>query len=164
MLNSFLKSRIPEAKRLVRELRKKYDYVSVLGTVVNTRQIMVSTHLNSFDEVDNECGFVLKLYKDGRYSEYSCNDIKGLKANEVVKAVTLDKVVSADYKVRMLEEKEHIDNYLREDNSRLSDKQIVDILTKTKEKLQKADERVINVLTRYNKRQTAKIFVSESSA
>ena len=98
MLNSFLKSRIPEAKRLVRELRKKYDYVSVLGTVVNTRQIMVSTHLNSFDEVDNECGFVLKLYKDGRYSEYSCNDIKGLKANEVVKAVTLDKVVSADYK------------------------------------------------------------------
>ena len=161
MLNSFLKSRIPEAKRLVRELRKKYDYVSVLGTVVNTRQIMVSTHLNSFDEVDNECGFVLKLYKDGRYSEYSCNDIKGLKANEVVKAVTLDKVVSADYKVRMLEEKEHIDNYLREDNSRLSDKQIVDILTKTKEKLQKADERVINVLTRYNKRQTSKIFVSE---
>ncbi|MBR0417781.1 MAG: TldD/PmbA family protein [Erysipelotrichaceae bacterium] len=161
MLNSFLKSRIPEAKRLVRELRKKYDYVSVLGTVVNTRQIMVSTHLNSFDEVDNECGFVLKLYKDGRYSEYSCNDIKGLKVNEVVKAVTLDKVVSADYKVRMLEEKEHIDNYLREDNSRLSDKQIVDILTKTKEKLQKADERVINVLTRYNKRQTSKIFVSE---
>ncbi len=161
MLNSFLKSRISEAKRLVRELRKKYDYVSVLGTVVNTRQIMVSTHLNSFDEVDNECGFVLKLYKDGRYSEYSCNDIKGLKANEVVKAVTLDKVVSADYKVRMLEEKEHIDNYLREDNSRLSDKQIVDILTKTKEKLQKADERVINVLTRYNKRQTSKIFVSE---
>ncbi len=161
MLNSFLKSRIPEAKRLVRELRKKYDYVSVLGTVVNTRQIMVSTHLNSFDEVDNECGFVLKLYKDGRYSEYSCNDIKGLKANEVVKAVTLDKVVSADYKVRMLEEKEHIDNYLREDKSKLSDKQIVDILTKTKEKLQKADERVINVLTRYNKRQTSKIFVSE---
>ena len=161
MLNSFLKSRIPEAKRLVRELKKKYEYVSVLGTVVNTRQIMVSTHLNSSDEVDNECGFVLKLYKDGRYSEYSCNDIKGLKASEVVKAVSLNKVVSADYKVRMLEEKEHQEDYLREDKSKLSDKQIIDVLTKTRDKLQKADERVINVVTRYNKRQTSKIFVSE---
>ena len=161
MLNSFLKSRIPEAKRLVKELGKKYDYVSVLGTVVNTKQIMVSTHLNSMDDVDNECGFVLKLYKDGRYSEYSCNDIKGLKANDVSKAVSLKKVISADFKVKMLEEKEHVENYLREDQAKLSDKQIVEILSRTKNKMHQADERVINVMTRYNKRQTSKIFVSK---
>ena len=66
MLNKYLKSRISEAERLVKDLGKSYDYVSVLGTVVNTRQIMVSTHLRSSEDVDNECGFVIKMYKDGR--------------------------------------------------------------------------------------------------
>ncbi|MBO7677840.1 MAG: hypothetical protein J6S49_10065, partial [Erysipelotrichaceae bacterium] len=161
MLDRYLKSRIPEAERLVRELGKTYDYVSVLGTLVNTRQIMVSTHLKSMEDVDNECGFVLKLYKDGRYSEYSCNDIKGLKAKKVIEAVKLDKIYSADFSVRMLEEEEHREDYLREDRSKLSNDQIFAALSETKDSIEKADERVINVITRYNKRQTSKIFVSK---
>jgi predicted Zn-dependent protease len=84
----------------------------------------VSTHINSSDEVDNECGFVIKVYKDGRYSEYSCNDIRDLKAATVKKAVKLDNIVSADFSVRMLEEKEHNEDYLREDEAKLSDAQI----------------------------------------
>ncbi|MBO7697999.1 MAG: TldD/PmbA family protein, partial [Erysipelotrichaceae bacterium] len=161
MLDRYLKSRIPEAERLVRELGKTYDYVSVLGTLVNTRQIMVSTHLKSMEDVDNECGFVLKLYKDGRYSEYSCNDIKGLKAKKVIEAVKLDKIYSADFSVMMLEEEEHREDYLREDRSKLSNDQIFAALSETKDSIEKADERVINVITRYNKRQTSKIFVSK---
>ncbi|MBQ2656952.1 MAG: TldD/PmbA family protein [Erysipelotrichaceae bacterium] len=161
MLNKYLKSRISEAERLVKDLGKSYDYVSVLGTVVNTRQIMVSTHLRSSEDVDNECGFVIKMYKDGRYCEYSCNDIKGLKAKQVSDAVRLDRIVSADFKVRMLEEEEHREDYLREDKSKLSDKQIIEQLGKIKDMIEKADERVINVIARYNKRQTSKIFVSK---
>ena len=161
MLNQYLKSRMSDAKKLVKELRKKYDYVSILGSFTNTKQIGVSTHLVSFDEVDNECGFVIKVYKEGRYSEYSCNDIKNLKASEITKAVKLDKPYSDDFKVKMLEEESHVEDYLREDESNLSDKQISEVLRKTKDKLQKKDERVINVNTRYTKRQVSKIFVSE---
>ena len=161
MLDKYLKNRIPEAERLVRELGKTYDYVSVLGTLVNTRQIRVSTHINSVEEVDNECGFVVKLYKDGRYSEYSCNDIKGLKANKIIEAVKLNRIVSADFKVMMLEEEEHKEDYLREDKSNLSNGQIIKLLSETKDSIQKADERVINVNTVYVKRQTSKIFVSK---
>ena len=124
MLNKYLKSRITDAKRIVKELKKEYDYVSVLGSVVSTKQITVSTHINSIDEVDSECGFVIKLYKDGRYSEYSCNDIKELKAKDVIKAVKLNKVVSDDFKVKMLEEETLVKDYLREDKSSLSDKEI----------------------------------------
>ncbi|MBR3252117.1 MAG: TldD/PmbA family protein [Erysipelotrichaceae bacterium] len=160
MLDKYLKSRIPEAERLVRDLGKSYDYVSVLGTLVHTGQIRVSTHINSVEDVDNECGFVIKLYKDGRYSEYSCNDIKGLKAKKVIEAVKLDKIVSADFNVRMLEEEEHVEDYLREDDSKLSDKQIISLLSETKDSIEKADERVINVNAVYVKRQTSKIFVS----
>ena len=108
MLNRYLKTRISDARKLVKDLRKHYDYASVLGTCVSNRYITVSTHVNSIDEVDSECGFVIKVYKDGRYSEYSCNDIRGLKAGDVIKAVKLKKIVSADFKVRMLEEKEHV--------------------------------------------------------
>ena len=161
MLDKYLKSRIPEAERLVKELGKTYDYVSVLGTLVNTRQIMVSTHLRSMEDVDNECGFVLKLYKDGRYSEYSCNDIKGLKAKKVIEAIKLDRIYSADFSVKMLEEEEHREDFLREDKSKLSNDQIFEALAEVKDALEKADERVINVITRYNKRQTSKIFVSK---
>ncbi|MBQ2510329.1 MAG: TldD/PmbA family protein, partial [Erysipelotrichaceae bacterium] len=161
MLEKYLKSRIPDAKRLVAELRKHYDYASVLGNYVKTKQIAVSTHSNSIDEIDNECGFVVKVYKDGRYAEYSCNDIRDLKAKDVIKAVKLDEVLSGDFKVAMLEEKEHVEDYLREDPSDLSDRQIMDRLTAAREKLEKSDERVINVVTRYSCRQTSKIFVSE---
>lgn len=160
MLNKFLKSRVVEAKKLVKQLSKEYEYVSILGTLVNTKQILVSTRMNSIDDVDNECGFVIKMYKDGRYFEYSCNDIRDLKPSEVIKAVKLDKIVSADFKVKVLQEKEHVEDYLREDKSNLDDKQIIDILTKTKNSLEKYDEKVINVVTRYSKRQTSKIFVS----
>ena len=160
MLNNYLKTRIPYAKKLVKELRKHYDYASILGSFENNKQIGVSTHINSTDDVDSECGFVIKVYKDGRYSEYSCNDIKDLKASDVIKSVKLNKI-SNKYKVKMLQEEAHVEDFLREDKSKLSDKEIIRILSETKDKIQKSDNRVINVVTRYTKRQTSKIFVSE---
>ncbi len=160
MLNQFLKSRIPGAKKLVKELGKDFDYVSILGTHVSNKIVSVSTHIASIDEVDTECGFVIKVYRNGHYSEYSCNDIDGLKASEVRKSVKLDKTVSDDYQVKMLQEQEHTEDYLREDSDALTDKEIMHILEETKKELHAADERVINVVSRYTKRQTSKIFVS----
>ncbi len=161
MLNKYLKSRIPDARKLVGELRKHYDYASILGSFVTSKTMTVSTHINTVDEVDSECGFVIKVYRDGRYSEYSCNDIRGLKASEINRAIRLEKAFTGDFKVRMLEEKEHVEDYLREDQNDLSDKEIIAILNKTRERIEKKDERVINVLTRYVKRETSKIFVSD---
>lgn len=161
MLDKYLKSRISDAKKLVKELRKEYDYVSILGSVVRNKQIVVSTHITNIDEVDSECGFVIKVYKDGRYSEYSCNDIRGLKAKDVIVAVKLNKIVSDDFKVKMLEEEKLTKNFLREDKSELSDKQILDRLTAVKTKLEKKEKRLINFISRYTKRETSKIFVSD---
>lgn len=76
MINTFLKSRIPDAKKLVDELTHTYEYVSVLGNYVKTKRILVTTTSSSINELDNECGFVIKAYKDGHYSEYSCDDIR----------------------------------------------------------------------------------------
>ena len=162
MLNRFLKLRISDAKKLVKELSKEYEYVSILGSAITSKQISVSTHLNSIDELDNECGFVVKVYKDGRYSEYSCNDIRDLKAKDVIKAVKLDKIVSDDFKVKMLQEDKLVKDYLREDISNLSDDEIHSRLTKVKTRLEKKDSRMINFGSRYIKRSTSKIFVSNN--
>ena len=129
MLNKYLKSSIPAARKLVKELRKTYDYVSILGSHVLTKSIVVGTATSSIDEAETECGFVIKVYKDGRYSEYSCDEIKGLKAEDVIKAVELKEVYSTEFKVKMLSEKEHIEDYLREDPDKISDKEIIKRLT-----------------------------------
>lgn len=161
MLNKYLKSRIPDAKKLVKELNKEYEYASILGSVVNTKQINVSTHINSINELDTECGFVIKVYKDGRYSEYSCNDIRDLKASDVISSVKLNKIVSDNFNVRKLQEEKLVKNYLREDKNSLSDKEIINRLIAVKNTLEKKDKRLINFVSRYVKRQTSKIFVSD---
>lgn len=161
MLDKYLKSRIVDAKKLVKELRKEYEYASILGSVVRNKQITVSTHSNSIDEVDSECGFVIKVYKDGRYSEYSCNDVRGLKASDVISSVKLNKIVSDDFKVKMLQEEELTKDFVREDSSKLTDGEIQKRLMTVKTKLEKKDKRLINLISRYVKRENSKIFVSD---
>lgn len=161
MLDKYLKSRIVDAKKLVKELRKEYEYASILGSVVRNKQITVSTHSNSIDEVDSECGFVIKVYKDGRYSEYSCNDVRGLKASDVISSVKLNKIVSDDFKVKMLQEEELTKDFVREDSSKLTDGEIQKRLMTVKTKLEKKDKRLINFISRYVKRENSKIFVSD---
>ena len=130
MLNSFLKSRIKDGKRLVKELSNSYDYVSILGNYIKTKRIMVSTSTSSIDDLDNECGFVIKVYKDGHYSEYSCDDIKGLKADTIINSIELKSPYFAH--IKMLSEEKHEESYLREDEKPLSDKEIFDLLNKLK--------------------------------
>ena len=160
MLNSFLKSRIVDGKRLVEELSKTYDYVSVLGNYVKTKRILVTTSTSSINDLDNECGFVIKVYKDGHYSEYSCDDIKGLKANVVLKALKIESPYLAN--IPMLKEEKHEESFLREDEKTVSDKEIFTKLTSIKDYLHKKDEKIINVATVFMKRETSKIFVSNN--
>ncbi len=161
MLNKYLSSRINDAKKLVTELRKSYDYASILGTYVTNKRIVVTTYSSSIDDLDSQCGFVIKLYKNGRYSEYSCNDIRGLKAKEIASAVKLNKVVSDDFKVKMLEEQEHCEDYSREDKHPLTDKEIFSRLSDLKNDMHANSDKVINANCIYTKRQTSEIFISE---
>ena len=162
MLNKFLKSRISEAKRLVKELNSYYEYVSVLGSYMKTKRILVSTHTSSVDEIENECGFVIKTYKDGRYAEYSCNDIKGLKAKDIVKELKLNKVISDDFKVSLLKEEKIKADYIREDKRTVKDEEIIERLNSIKDYFHKTDKRVIDARLMYSKREISKIFVSNN--
>ena len=162
MLNSFLKSRISDAKKLQKELMKYFDYASVLGSFTTQKRVIISTHSESVDDIDSECGFVIKVYKNGKYSEYSCTDIKGLKAKTVIDSVTLKNVYSDKFNVAMLTEEKIKKDFKREDEKPLSDLEIIKRLTKVKDYYHKYDKRVVNASCIYAKRENSRIFISSN--
>ncbi|MBE6103306.1 MAG: TldD/PmbA family protein [Erysipelotrichaceae bacterium] len=81
----------PQLKKLVELLKPHYDYVSVLATDVSGTSFRVSMRNTSISEYpDGERGFVVRVYKDGGYSEYSFTDISDV--NELAETIrrTLD--------------------------------------------------------------------------
>ena len=158
MINEFLKSRIEDAKTLVQELNETYEYVSILGNYVKTKKALITTVSSSIDELDNECGFVIKVYKDGHYSEYSCDDIRGLHAENVIDAITISTPFATS--IPCLKENKHVESFAREDSSSLTDEEIYQRLNAIKEYAHAKDPKVIQVGCVFMKRETSKIFVS----
>ncbi|MBE6123894.1 MAG: TldD/PmbA family protein [Erysipelotrichaceae bacterium] len=160
-LEQFLKERITDAQALVRELRKTFAYVSVLGSYTKTKSILSSTRMTSVDDIDNECGFVIRMYDGSHYSEYSANDIRGLDPQKVISSVQLPAMNQPFVKAPALEEEEMVRSFVREDAGPLSDEEILERLKSIRTYCEQKDERIINVQAACRKRSVSKIFVSE---
>ena len=82
MLSKFLKDRINIAKKIIEDLSDEYEYISIFGKHANTNRIMLNANVTSVGQsdriTDSEAGFVIKVYNDNHYSEYSIDDIKDL--------------------------------------------------------------------------------------
>ena len=75
--SEFLQSRREAAVALVRELRKQYEYVSVLGADVKARMIRADQNTTGIRPgEDTDCGFVVKLRSGGVVLEYSLDDLQ----------------------------------------------------------------------------------------
>ena len=63
-------------KQLIDILSQEYEYASVLATDVSGTTYSVNQKTTSVNEFgDSERGFVVRVYKDGGYSEYSFNQL-----------------------------------------------------------------------------------------
>src|SRR5690554_642041 len=85
----YLKNKKPIIKKLIDRLVKSYSYVSVLGTDVTGISYNVdktSSHVGPSSL--NECGFVLKVYHNGIYSEYSTTSIEEDNLDAIEQAIT----------------------------------------------------------------------------
>ena len=103
-LEKFLKERITDAEGLVKELRKTFAYVSVLGSVSKTKRIISSTRMSSADDIDDECGFVIRMFDGSHYSEYSTDEIRGLDPEQDIASVRLPEMKQPFVKAPLLEE------------------------------------------------------------
>ena len=76
--SEFLHSRRAKVRELVDALREHYDYVSVLGSDIQTKSVRVNKNSSGIGPGrDTECGFVVKMSSGGVFYEYSLDDIDG---------------------------------------------------------------------------------------
>lgn len=75
-MSSFLTGQMETLDRLVAELSRRFPYVSVLGTDSRGKQYLVQkTGITVGESRWTERGFVLRIYHDSIYSEFSFNEI-----------------------------------------------------------------------------------------
>ena len=166
--SEFLQSRRADAKALVAELRKTYDYVSVLGVDVKARSISANRKLtNIASGMDTECGFVVKVAGDGVFYEYSLDDIHGdLEAlvNEINRCFRFSKALNAKpIGVRELRDEPLVQNFCREsDLDRYSEQQLLDYCKDLRDSVSAKSENLLNVSAALYTMETSKLFISEN--
>ena len=71
--SKYLDSILPGLRTLLAELEKDYDYVSILSTDSRGLAVRISQHSKSVSNktMTTERGTVVRVYKDGLYSEYA---------------------------------------------------------------------------------------------
>ena len=74
--STYLNENHDALKEIVTKLKKSFEYVSVLATDCQGKQVTVSEkNVSVKDSNWQERGFVIRVFKDGLYSEYSFNEL-----------------------------------------------------------------------------------------
>ena len=164
--SEFLHSRRSDAKALVAELKKTYDYASVLGVDVKARSISANNRLtNIASGMDTECGFVVKVAGDGVFYEYSLDDIHGDLAAlvaEIHKSFRFSKALKASpIGVRDLSDEPLRQSFCREsDLDRYSEQEILDFCKNLRDTVNGKSENLLNTSVGIYTMETSKLFVS----
>ena len=166
--SKYLDSKRSEMKQLVAELKKNYQYVSVLGVDIKATDISVDSNTSNIDPgSDMECGFVIKMSNGREFYEYSLDDISGdipalakeivssLALEDSLKANTIDEVILTDEPL--------VKSFVREgDFENYTDKELLDFCKETCKTLAGKSEHILNAMVRLGKMEVSKLFISEN--
>ena len=172
--SAFLKAVKPSLKELLGILLDRYEYASILAVDSAAKIYSVTAsgiNLGDFGMLCNR-GFVIKVYENGEYAEYSCNrldaDIKAQAEKIIAEIEALKKAVPDSIeklKLRMLEDEpmEFVKSTEYEINPfELGAQSIVDKLTDLRKKGLDADKRLLDCCTRMSCRKYSKLFLSRN--
>ncbi len=99
MFSTFLASRREAARALVAQLKKEYDYVSILGADIRAKSVNADRNASAIRSGrDTECGFVVKLSRGSHFFEYSLDDLQGepeALAQKIGKAFSVSEALKA---------------------------------------------------------------------
>ena len=166
--SKYLDSKRGEIKQLVAELKKNYQYVSVLGVDIRATDIQVDSNTSNIDPgSDMECGFVIKMSNGREFYEYSLDDISGdipalaknitesLKLEDSLKTNTIDEV--------LLNDEPLVKSFVREgDFEQYTDKELLEFCKETCKTLAGKSEHILNAMVRLGKMEVSKLFISEN--
>lgn len=166
--SKYLDSKRGEIKQLVAELRKNYQYVSVLGVDIKATSISVDVNTSNIDPgSDVECGFVIKMSNGREFYEYSLDDISGdipALAQEITASLALEESLKATaIQGASLTDEPLVKTFVREgDFEQYTDKQLLDFCKDTCKQLKEKSEFILNAMVNMEKMEVSKLFISEN--
>lgn len=171
-MSEFLLGKRATIKKLIVALSEDFKYVSVLGSDTYGKQYSVQrTGVSISDSFWNERGFVVKVFNEIGYSEYSFNEIDDSSVEEI--AETIKRRVHEQ--IAKLHSMAHITKYeiIKEDKIQAnflgevkvlpehsSDKDIIEKLTSIKEKALSLSKIILDTMVRMQQVQISKIYIS----
>ena len=164
--SEFLNSRRANAKELVSELKKQFEYVSVLGADVKTRMVFADRNSSVIGPGrDTECGFVVKVSDGTVFFEYSLDDISGdisALAVKIAAAFRLNDALCADVIGNVaLSDESLVQSFERpNDFDAYPEDQLLDFCKEQRAALQEKSEHVLNSMMALSTLEVSKLFVS----
>ena len=162
----YLKQKKKLLKELVARLSEAYDFASVLATDVYSKNYMVDKKISSISPSNiSEAGFVVRVYKDHKYYEYSFNEIKtnlidGI-ISEIAKMVNENQGIE-DLKATMITEEKLTKKFKRPTKGALySDEEILAKLEEVVKIGAEYDEAVINARASIEFAEFSKMYLSK---
>ena len=164
--SKYLKKKKPLLKVLISKLGEKYEFASVLATDVSGKNFAKdknSTYI--VPSFISECGFVVRVFKEGVYSEYSFSEIEEKDIDKIV--CDIDSLVSYKPTIdkincRCMQEDKIEKKFKRNmQGKEFSDSEIVDELTKVVEYGLNLDKLIVNARARIEITEISKMYISK---
>ena len=166
--SEFLNTRRASAKTLVANLRKTYEYVSVLGVDVKARSVRVNRNTSGISAGrDTECGFVVKLSDGKLFYEYSLDDIAGdmaALAGEISESFRLSAALTdqAVGKAHLADEP-LVQSFARSnDFENYTEAQLLDFCKDQCAAMLAKSDKLLNAMVAVSSLEVSKLFVSEN--
>lgn len=136
--STYLQNNHSILKEIVKKLSKKFEYVSVLATDCEGQKITVSEKKILVKDSDwNERGFVLRVYKQGLFSEYSFNKINSVEeiCDKVISSIDVSEQVYKSIYVKASKNPLYEEEKIEQEFSRMNeykDVSIEEVISKSK--------------------------------
>lgn len=164
--SEYLNSQRENARALVKELKKYFNYVSLLATDLSATAYMADRNTQVVREGAGECGFVVRMHNGGAFFEYSLCDISGdLQAlvNQILTSLNTQKPRYNAINCDLPSDEPLVKSFLRESDFNLfSDEQILNYCVSVKDQVLKASDKVLNARVMVQPYVVSKLFVSEN--
>ena len=163
-------------KELIALLRRDYAYVSVLATDSKGLAVAISQHAKSVrsETMTTERGVVVRVYRDGQYSEYALNDFDPAKVDQAAEEIrralaaqqeTLKATGTQIYETAMLPD-EPMTLFVEKETEQLPEttdvKALVEKLSAMSDRGMTLSEHMIECITNAQSTHVCKMFLSEN--
>lgn len=170
--STFLGKAKPELKKLLGILLKKYEYASILAVDSEAKIYSVTAsgiNTGDFGMLCNR-GYVIKVYSQGEYAEYSFNKLEAdieAQAEKIIGEIEALKSAVPDKleKIKLLMLKDEPVQFVKNTEYEVNPltmgaQKVIDKLTDLRQKGLKADERILDCSTRMSCQKYSKLFLS----